>query len=105
MSDMVIIILVMGVVTWITRAVPFFLFHKKSDHVLLVYFAKRLPSIILFTLVVFSLKTVSWIDFPYGLYELVSIGTVILIHAISKHAFVSIVSGTSVYMVLQQFFL
>jgi branched-subunit amino acid transport protein AzlD len=51
-------------------------------------------------LVVFCLRNISLIAYPFGLPELLSVAMVILVHRIKKNIFLSIIAGTGLYMVL-----
>ena len=53
-------------------------------------------------LVVYCLKGVSFIKYPYGIPEAIAIAAVALLHKWKHNTFLSIISGTVLYMVLVQ---
>ena len=99
----IIMILAIAAGTMITRFLPFVLFpEKKKIPVFITYLGKALPSAMMGLLVVYCLKGVSVLNAPFGIPELLSIITIILLHKWKNNVLLSIGSGTIVYMVLVQ---
>ena len=98
-----VMILIMAAVTILLRALPFILFpdnKKTPDYIL--YLGKVLPFAIIGMLVVYCLKDVSVLSFPYGLPELISTAAIVLVHIWKRSTLLSIGGGTVLYMFLVQ---
>ena len=97
------IIAVMAGVTFLLRAAPFALFPqgtKPPEYVR--YLGQVLPYAMIAMLIVYCLKDVSFVTQPYGLPELLAIGTVGALHLWKRNTMLSISVGTVVYMLLIQ---
>lgn len=96
-------IAVMTLVTMATRFLPFLIFgeHRKTPE-LVLYLGKVLPCAVMGMLVVYCLKDISVLSFPFGLPELLGIGAVALLHLWKRNSLLSIGIGTVFYMVLLQ---
>lgn len=95
---------VIALTTFATRAVPFLLFPSgKKTPRFIGYLGKTLPFAMIGMLVVYCLKGVAPMRYPYGLPELISLTAVVLLHLWKKNSFLSIGAGTVLYMVLVQF--
>ena len=80
------IILAVAAGTQLTRWLPFWLFpEKKQPPAVVTYLGKVLPPAMMGLLVVYCLRSVSWLSVPHGAPELMSIA-----------------GGTVLYMVLVQ---
>lgn len=89
--------------TMITRFLPFILFSngkRKSAYV--DYLGKVLPYAAVGLLVVYCLKSVSFMTYPYGIPEAAAIACIILLHLWKNNVLLSIGGGTVIYMVLVQ---
>lgn len=100
-SYIIITIAIMAAVTALIRFFPFLLFTKKVPKPV-EYLGKVLPFALMGMLVVYCLKSVSFIKYPYGIPEAIAIATVALLHKWKHNTFLSIISGTVLYMVLVQ---
>ena len=98
-----IMIVVMTLVTMLTRFLPFLIFneHRKTPP-LVLYLGKVLPCAIMGMLVIYCLKDVAVLSAPYGLPELIAIVAVALLHIWKRNSLLSIGVGTVFYMVLVQ---
>lgn len=97
-------ILVMAVVTFSTRALPFLLFDRReSPPKFVLYLGKVLPPAIIAMLILYCLRGVTVLVYPYGLPELISAGLVAALHLWKKNNLISIFGGTVAYMLLVQF--
>lgn len=106
MSDIKILlyILVAAAVTLFLRVLPFVLFKENRPTPKLISdIGKYLPYAIMAMLVVYCLKEVTLLSYPYGIPELISAALVILLHIWKRNTLFSIVSGTVCYMLLVQF--
>jgi branched-subunit amino acid transport protein AzlD len=92
---------VVALVTILTRSLPFLFFGGKKELPETVsYLGTVLPAAIMIILVVFCLRNTGLTTYPFGLPELLSVALVIVVHRIGKNVFLSIITGTGLYMVL-----
>ena len=97
------IILLVAVCTLITRLIPFVLFGGKRQVPKAVeYLGQILPPAIMATLVVYCLKDVTPLAWPYGIPELLSCVLVAVLHIWKRNSLLSIGGGTIFYMLLVQ---
>ena len=100
----VIIIALVALTTFATRAIPFILFPAGKEIPKTVkYLGKVLPAAVIGMLVVYCFKSVAPTQFPFGLPELISGAVVVLLHILKRNNLLSIGVGTVLYMVLVQF--
>jgi branched-subunit amino acid transport protein AzlD len=92
-------ILLMGCIIYFTRLLPFLFFGERRPPALLDYLECNMPPLIMLLLVIYCLKDVRWLEAPHGVQEILAIGVVVGVHLWKRHALLSIVSGTVVYMV------
>jgi branched-subunit amino acid transport protein AzlD len=102
--QLIITVLAMAAATILTRFLPFFLFpdHKPIPK-FVSFLADRLPFASLGMLVVYALKDVRITESPYGLYELISLLMITLIHAWKHNTLMSISLGLFTYLLLINF--
>jgi branched-subunit amino acid transport protein AzlD len=97
------VIAVVALITLCTRALPFLLFRDTANIPPFVTFlGKVLPYAIMGMLIVYCLKSVSVLTYPYGIPELVSIAAVVLLHRWKRNTLLSVGAGTVLYMLLVQ---
>lgn len=97
------LIAVAALVTMSTRFLPFLIFgEKRKTPELILYLGKVLPCAIMGMLVVYCLKEVKPLTYPYGIPELLGILSVAGLHLWKRNSLVSIGAGTVFYMVLVQ---
>lgn len=90
--------------TMITRFLPFFLFPAdKPTPKYIRYLGKVLPPAVLGMLVIYCLKSVNLLAGSHGIPELLSVLAVVAVHRLKRNMFLSILTGTALYMVLVQF--
>lgn len=98
------LVAVMTAVTFCTRALPFALFRKTENIPRFVLFlGEVLPFAAIGMLIVYCLKSVSVLAWPFGLPELIAIAAVVLLHRWKHNTFLSVGAGTVLYMLLVQF--
>ena len=96
-------IVVTALVTASTRFLPFSIFgEKRKTPAIITYLGKVLPCAIMGMLVVYCLKEVSVLAYPYGLPEILGIAFVAALHLWKRNSLLSIGAGTVFYMVLVQ---
>ena len=97
------LIAVAALVTMSTRFLPFLIFgEKRKTPELVLYLGKVLPCAIMGMLVVYCLKEVKPLAYPYGIPELLGIVFVALLHLWKRNSLLSIGAGTVFYMILVQ---
>lgn len=97
------LIAVAALVTMSTRFLPFLIFgEKRKTPELVLQLGKVLPCAIMGMLVVYCLKEVKPLVYPYGIPELLGIVFVALLHLWKRNSLLSIGAGTVFYMVLVQ---
>ena len=98
----VLAVAIMAALTLLLRVLPFLIFGKRETPPLIRYLGKYLPYAIMGMLVVYCLKSVSLVSFPFGLPELIAVLLVALLHIWKRNTLLSIVGGTVAYMLLVQ---
>lgn len=98
------IVLVAAIVTAATRFLPFLIFgSSRKTPEIIVYLGKVLPYAIMGMLVVYCLKDASFLQYPYGIPELLGCLIVAGLHIWRRNSLLSIGVGTVAYMLLVQF--
>ncbi len=99
-----VMIAVVAVATFATRAASFLLFPKgKEVPDSVKYVGMVLPPAVIGMLVVYCLRSTSVLTYPYGIPELIASLTVVALHVWKRNIFLSIGVGTVLYMALVQF--
>jgi branched-subunit amino acid transport protein AzlD len=101
--NLLLIIAVVSSVTIFTRALPFLFFsgnRQPSKYVL--YVGNILPPAVMAMLLLYSIRSVTPLVYPYGLPEFISIAVVVLLHIWKRNNLISILGGTLCYMSLVQ---
>ena len=103
MAHKILLIVIMTLVTMLTRFLPFLIFRGSTQALPLVsYLGKVLPYAIMGMLVVYCLKGISFAAAPYGLPEFLGVAAVVLLHLWKRNTLLSIAGGTVCYMLLVQ---
>ena len=103
MTHKILLIVIMTLVTMLTRFLPFLIFRGNAlTPPLVSYLGKVLPYAIMGMLVVYCLKGISFAAFPYGLPEFLGVAAVVLLHLWKRNTLLSIAGGTVCYMLLVQ---
>ena len=97
------VVFIIAAITFLIRVTPFILFpsNKKTPQYIL-YLGRVLPNAIIGMLIIFCIKNVSFLKFPFGLPEAVAIIFIIAIHTWKRNTLFSIGGGTILYMFLVQ---
>ena len=104
MKHEILLIVVAALVTAMTRFLPFFIFgEKRKTPDFILRMGKILPLAFMGMLVVYCLKDVQILRYPYGIPELLGCTAVTLLHIWKRNSLLSIGGGTAVYMLLVQF--
>lgn len=91
---------VIAVVTWALRSFPFLLFGNRPLPKVIRYLGKALPPAIMTVLVIYCLRDISFSQSPFGIPELAACALVVILQAVRKNMYLSIIAGTVCYMVL-----
>ena len=96
-------VIVIAIATAATRFLPFLIFGgKKEPPKLITYLGKVLPCAIMGMLVVYCMKDVAFLAYPYGIPELLGCLIVAILHIWKRNSLLSIGVGTVSYMLLVQ---
>ena len=99
----VLIVVVAAVVTAALRFIPFLVFGRgKPTPPIIVYLGKVLPCAVMGMLVVYCMKDVAFLRYPYGIPELIGCAVVAGLHVWKRNSLLSIGAGTVLYMLLVQ---
>ena len=100
----VLIVAVASFATMATRFLPFLLFrNKEKTPSWITYLGSVLPYAIMGMLVVYCFKDTAFLQYPYGIPELLGCAAVIGLHIWKRNTLLSIGGGTLFYMILLQF--
>lgn len=99
-----IVVAVVAVSTLTTRVIPFLLFGSKRHEVptAVLYLGKVLPPAVMATLVVYSLKGLSFSEPSLWANHLIAVVVTAGAHVLKRNTLLSIGLGTAVHMVLVQ---
>jgi branched-subunit amino acid transport protein AzlD len=99
MTYFVLVCLVMGLVTYFTRALPFLFFSARKPPELMDFLQKYLPAVVMAILVFSMYKDIDFSAAPYGIPALVAGAITALLHLWKRNVLLSIGAGTAVYMI------
>ena len=103
MKQALLILLVTALCTYITRALPFWVFRGKGELPKSIsYLGKILPGAIMATLVVYCLRSTSFMSIGSFLPQLIAVIVVAALHLWKRNTLLSIFGGTAVYMIIVQ---
>ena len=98
-----ILILVMALVTFSLRALPFLIFTGgRKTPAYVEYLGRVLPEAVIAMLVVYCLKDVSLLSGSHGIPEALSLALVVFLQSRRHNTILSILAGTAAYMLLIQ---
>lgn len=97
-----VMIIIMALVNFFTRLIPFLLFKDNNIPLWLIRLGENLPPAMMVLLVLYCIKDINLLEYSYGIAELFSILIVILLHTWKHNTLLSILSGTALYMFLVQ---
>ena len=94
-------LIIVALVTWLTRALPYLLFGgKKELPRTICYLGNVLPASIMVILVIYCLRNTDFCSMSHGIAELLSVVVVIAAQIWKKNTILSILLGTTCYMLL-----
>ena len=101
--DAMLIILVIGLATLLTRILPVLIFGRgEKVPGYIVYLGKVVPYTAMGLLIVYCLRDVSFLEGSHGLPEIIALAVVSISYIWKKNAILSVVIGTVLYMFLLQ---
>ena len=100
-----IMLFVVALCTYLTRALPFWLFRRGELPSAVSYLGKILPGAIMATLVVYCLRGTTLASVGGFLPQLIAVAAVTGLHLWRRNTLLSIFGGTAVYMLLVQNFI
>lgn len=102
-KEILITALMIVIGTAFLRFLPFFIINKSlSENKYVQFLGRILPYSMIALLVIYCIKDISIIKFPYGLPEIISIILVAFFQIIKRNVLISIGLGTVIYMFLVQ---
>lgn len=103
-EKLIISIIVITLVTILTRAVPFLIFGKgEQPSKIIIYLGKYLPPAIICAIIVYCFKDINISSGSHGIPELIGVMSVIALQKLFHNTMISIFSSTIIYMLLIQF--
>lgn len=97
------IIIVVALTTFATRAIPFVIFPKEKEIPDIVrYLGRVLPPAVIGMLIIYCFKSVNFLAVPFGMPELIAAAVVVILHVWKRNNLLSIGVGTVLYMFLIQ---
>lgn len=102
-KEILITALMIVIGTAFLRFLPFFIINKSlSENKYVQFLGRILPYSMIALLVIYCIKDINIIKFPYGLPEIISIIVVAIFQIVKRNVLISIGLGTVVYMFLVQ---
>lgn len=96
-----ILIIAMSGVTILLRFLPFIIFKgDKEIPSLIIYLGDILPAAAIGMLVVYCLREINIMVYPFGLFELLASLVVVIVQLYKRNSVISILLGTLTYIVL-----
>ncbi|WP_295158940.1 branched-chain amino acid transporter permease [uncultured Brachyspira sp.] len=85
------------------RFLPFIIINKSLyESKYIQFLGKMLPYSMIALLVIYCLKDINIIKFPYAVPEIISIIIITVLHILKRNVLISIAAGTIIYMFLVQ---
>lgn len=102
-TEILITALMVAIGTALLRFLPFIIISKSvAERRYIRFLGQMLPYSMMALLVIYCLKDINIIKFPYAIPELISITIIIVLHVIKRNVLISIGVGTVIYMFLIQ---
>jgi branched-subunit amino acid transport protein AzlD len=95
-------IVVMAIVNYATRALPFIFFKSHNTPTSILFLERYFPPVIMTILIFYSLKDMDLHTVPYGSYELIAVAVTITLHLVFKNYLLTIFGATLIYMGMVQ---
>lgn len=89
-----------ALIIFLTRLFPFALFSKRKPPQFLSFAAHYLPPMVMIVLILYCIRSVNFLEKPFGIPSICGILITVLLHAWKKNAMISIAGATICYMAL-----
>ena len=96
------VIVIMALITYSIRALPFLLWSHKTLPGSIAYLGKVLPYAMMALLVVYCFRNTSVTSFPFGLPELIAGASTAVLYVWKRNNLIAILGSTVIYMFLVQ---
>ncbi len=100
MSRLLLIVAVMTLITFATRAFPFVFFARRKPPAYLEYLQRYIPPVVMTILVFASYKDIDFASAPHGIPALAAGALTAALHLWKRNVLLSIAGGTALYMLL-----
>ncbi|MBQ9538107.1 MAG: AzlC family ABC transporter permease [Treponema sp.] len=100
MAVAVIASFISGAVIFCERLFPFALFSRKDPPPVVQFVARHIPSMVIAILIVYSLRSMDLLSFPFGIPQLAGIAVTILLNFAPGNYMLTIFGATAVFIVL-----
>jgi len=100
LTYLLLVVLVMTLATYFTRAAPFIFFSKREPPAFLNYLQRLMPAVVMVVLVFASYKDINFGAAPHGIPALAAGMLTAGLHFWKRNTLLSIAGGTALYMVL-----
>ncbi|HOV95065.1 MAG TPA: AzlD domain-containing protein [Spirochaetales bacterium] len=100
LTYLLLVVLVMTLATYFTRAMPFLFFSKRKPPAFLNYLQRLMPPVVMVVLVFASYKDIDFRAAPHGVPALIAGALTAGLHFWKRNTLLSIAGGTALYMVL-----
>lgn len=102
-KELLITALIIAAATLIIRFLPFIIIRKSiAERRYIKFLGNMMPYSMIALLVIYCLKDINLIKYPYGIPESISIAIIIVLHILKRNVLISIGAGTIIYMFLVQ---
>lgn len=102
-KELLITALIIAAATLIIRFLPFIIIRKSiAERRYIKFLGDMMPYSMIALLVIYCLKDINLIKYPYGIPESISIVIIIVLHILKINVLISIGAGTIIYMFLVQ---
>lgn len=103
-TQMMLTVLAVAAGTMLTRFLPFLVFPaNKPTPAYIQFLGRTLPFATIGLLVVYCLKNITPLAYPYALPELISVAVIVCLHIRKRNTLLSVGAGTVLYMLLVQY--
>ncbi len=97
------ILLVIGLmclVTFLTRAIPFYSIEIFKDHPFVKYLAQRMPPAVMIILVIFCYRNINYKLNPHGIPDLIAGLLTVAVHLYKRNLILSLITGILFYAII-----
>jgi branched-subunit amino acid transport protein AzlD len=97
----IMLILLMAVLTYGARLFPYLLFGRRDRAPsIIVYLGAVLPPAVMILLIVYCLRDIDILHYPWGIPSFASIASVFILYRLTKNNLIAMIFGTLAFMVL-----